>query len=384
SPEEVRFWIVYGRAGTPMPANGLEGGGAMSVQEVDQVLAYITANQISQEDALAKTETQVTLARNRMAAGDERVAELIAIQEAEIADVQAAAAKMEVVGDLPETIEDLLSADGTCTDRSAELVTTTCSRPGPDADRDGLTDPAESALTDYAAVTLETLPILQQDGTYADNAAYAVSFDPANPFTNAATDGSPVPDLDAATTFLETLEADVLVVGVTAEREEQFLAGLFDGLAFLERSAELRLWDVDFAQVQRDMNEQQGIDWEYAVANPPEGEETPPQFLVGGDQATRAVGLFNAYCARCHSGGYSAGSPFETGHGTGAWGPSLIGGRSIVQFPNWLDQVGFIIDGSQNAVSYGINGLGSGRMPGFGRVLTEQDIQLIVMYERTL
>jgi len=32
SEDEVRFWIVFGRAGTPMPANGLEGGGAMSVQ----------------------------------------------------------------------------------------------------------------------------------------------------------------------------------------------------------------------------------------------------------------------------------------------------------------------------------------------------------------
>ncbi|MCB1247277.1 MAG: cytochrome c, partial [Acidimicrobiia bacterium] len=35
---EIRHWIVYGRDGTPMPANGLEGGGAMTVQEVDQVI----------------------------------------------------------------------------------------------------------------------------------------------------------------------------------------------------------------------------------------------------------------------------------------------------------------------------------------------------------
>lgn len=383
-PDEVRTWIVYGRAGTPMPANGLEGGGAMSVQEVDQVLAFITASQISQEAALAKTDTLVTLALNRLAAGDERVAEFIAVQEAKIADVRAAKSKIEKTGDLPDTIADLLSADGTCTDESAELVTATCDEPGPDADRDGLADPAETAMSDFAAIALTALPVLQADGTYAENPAYVVSFDPANPFTNSTGSGSPIPDIDAASTFIDALEADTLIVGVTADREEQFLEGLLDGLAFLEESSDLRLWHVDFARVQSEMNEQQEIDSQFALGNAPEGEEAPERFLVGGDEAERAVGLFNAYCARCHTGGYSAGSPFETGHGTGAWGPSLIGGRSIVQFPNWLDQVGFVIEGSQYAVHYGINGLGSGRMPAFGEILTEQDIQLIVMYERTL
>ncbi len=37
SDAEVRHWITYGRQGTPMPANGLEGGGAMTLQEIDQV-----------------------------------------------------------------------------------------------------------------------------------------------------------------------------------------------------------------------------------------------------------------------------------------------------------------------------------------------------------
>jgi mono/diheme cytochrome c family protein len=96
------------------------------------------------------------------------------------------------------------------------------------------------------------------------------------------------------------------------------------------------------------------------------------------------VGLFNAYCARCHTAGYSAGVAFEQGAGTGAWGPSLTAGRSLVQFPDIEEQVEFIISGSDNAVHYGINGLGSGRMPGFGQILSEEDIRLIVAYERTL
>jgi mono/diheme cytochrome c family protein len=58
--------------------------------------------------------------------------------------------------------------------------------------------------------------------------------------------------------------------------------------------------------------------------------------------------------------------------------------RSLVQFPDWHDQVDFIIRGSQEAVQYGVNGIGSGRMPGFGQVLSERQIELIVLYERTL
>ncbi|MFN2506484.1 MAG: cytochrome c, partial [Acidimicrobiales bacterium] len=40
-PEEVRTIIVYGRAGTPMPAWGVEGGGPMNDQQVDDLLAYL-------------------------------------------------------------------------------------------------------------------------------------------------------------------------------------------------------------------------------------------------------------------------------------------------------------------------------------------------------
>lgn len=382
--EEVLTWINYGRDGTPMPPNGLEGGGAMSEQEVQQVLAYIRANQIPQQDALAKTDTLVSLALNRMADGAAAVTDLIRIQEARIADVQAAKGKIAVVGGIPEAIEDLLAGDGTCTDRSAILVLRTCDRPGTDTDRDGIADAAEGELTAHAETALVTLPVLQENGMYVDNPAYGLSFDVERAFTNTTGDGSPIADLDAAGSFLETLEAGVLVTGVTAEREEQFLAGLVDGLAFLERAADEHLWEVDNAQVQQDMNAQQGEDWEYAVAATQEGAAAPEQFLVAGDDAERAVGLFNAYCSRCHTGGYSAGSAFETGHGTGAWGPSLIGGRSIAQYPNWLDQVAFVVEGTEFGVGYGVNGLGSGRMPGFGRVLTERDIRLIVMYERTL
>ena len=56
----------------------------------------------------------------------------------------------------------------------------------------------------------------------------------------------------------------------------------------------------------------------------------------------------------------------------------------MIQFPDIQDQIGFIISGSDDAVAYGINGIGSGRMPGFGSVLSEEQIELIVKYERSM
>lgn len=40
-PEEVRSILVYGRAGTPMPAWGVEGGGPMNDQQIDDLVAYL-------------------------------------------------------------------------------------------------------------------------------------------------------------------------------------------------------------------------------------------------------------------------------------------------------------------------------------------------------
>jgi hypothetical protein len=65
-------------------------------------------------------------------------------------------------------------------------------------------------------------------------------------------------------------------------------------------------------------------------------------------------------------------------------GPSLRGGRSLVQFPNLDDHIAFLISGSDELVPYGANGLGSGRMPGFGTFLSEQDLTLIARYERSM
>lgn len=51
SREEVRFVLTYGRPGSPMPAWGVAGGGPLSDQEVQNLIDYLDANQISPEEA---------------------------------------------------------------------------------------------------------------------------------------------------------------------------------------------------------------------------------------------------------------------------------------------------------------------------------------------
>ncbi len=112
---------------------------------------------------------------------------------------------------------------------------------------------------------------------------------------------------------------------------------------------------------------------------------------VSEEEAQRAVALFNGYCARCHTSGFSAGVPYTQEAGSGGFGPALWDGRPLVQFgeappegsedPDLL--VDFLINGSEAETGYGINGFGSGRMPAFGAILDQGDIELLARYLRS-
>lgn len=356
--DEVRQWIVFGVHGTPMPANGLDGGGSMTVQEVDQVIAFLRSIQISQQEAFAKSQGVAERALTQLEGGVAATEKLIAFQVAQIEEVRAAPGNLNVVGTLPDDVKNFLQAPGMCTEESAELVSTTCDQPGTDTDRDGLTDEAEKGLTAIAGVAyqhLKEIQFLADQDVYGlvSQRAYDLRFDPFDAFTGGSG------DLADAEALLLHVGTDVLLLSVTAERQVPFLEGLESGLAFLQDALEKRLWEIDFAAVASEMDVSEG-------------------------DARLAVGLFNGYCAQCHTAGFSAGPTFSQGPGTGAWGPSLVNGRSEIQFPDIQDQIMFIISGSVHARKYGLNGLGSGRMPGFGTVLSELQIELIVKYERTL
>ncbi|NBV04027.1 MAG: cytochrome c, partial [Acidimicrobiia bacterium] len=63
---------------------------------------------------------------------------------------------------------------------------------------------------------------------------------------------------------------------------------------------------------------------------------------------------------------------------------NLTGGKANTVFPNEDEMISFIKNGSQYGKKYGIQGQGSGRMPGFGTMLTDEQITAIVEYVRGL
>jgi mono/diheme cytochrome c family protein len=93
-----------------------------------------------------------------------------------------------------------------------------------------------------------------------------------------------------------------------------------------------------------------------------------------------ASGAFS--CARCHTNGYSYGDPGVPGQGAFGW--NLTGGSENTRFPNEADQVEFVQTGSEQGVGYAPQAQGTGRMPAFGTMLTDQQIQAIVEYVRGL
>jgi cytochrome c553 len=54
SEEEVRFILVYGRPYSPMSPWGVEGGGPMNDQQLDDLIAYLKSIQLPQEGCTAK------------------------------------------------------------------------------------------------------------------------------------------------------------------------------------------------------------------------------------------------------------------------------------------------------------------------------------------
>ena len=117
---------------------------------------------------------------------------------------------------------------------------------------------------------------------------------------------------------------------------------------------------------------------------PEEAKERAAELGTDGEE------LFNQYCARCHTLGWSYRESYQepgAEPGGGAFGPNLRDGLTVRQFPNVEDHDEFIREGSEYGKSYGRRGIGgkeSGGMPGFGQMLSDEQIEAIVEYERSL
>jgi len=111
--------------------------------------------------------------------------------------------------------------------------------------------------------------------------------------------------------------------------------------------------------------------------------------VADGEAETVGEALFNlelgsgAYsCARCHTLGWSYGQPGVSGQGAFGW--NLTGGSVNAHFESQDQLVQFVQNGSEFGKLYGRNGQGSGRMPGFGNLLTDEQLDAILEYVRSL
>jgi mono/diheme cytochrome c family protein len=413
SPDEVNFWVTYGRPNTPMPPWGVAGGGAMNEAQVADIVAYLGTIQIPQQEALGEIQGAINGEMNRLQGADQAIAATIVTQSQLVADIKRAPDLAADASALTVQMRQALNGAGT----------------GVDTDGDGLSDNTETRLTElteeftrlWAIPGLEPiafdsansqstgrpdlevaqevlatlsgladkLPVLANQVTaieaalaetgddqdadgLTDNAEGAIStaidlaissvrppsllvvrLDPSDPRSSGQ------PDLRAATSAVAANEGVSLQLGVTRDNQERLVTAAQAGLDALLRAQEQHKWEIDIEGVA-------------AIA-------------FGGDveKASRAVGLFNGYCARCHTSGWSAGVPFTQEAGSGGFGPALWDGRPNVQFLSPEDLIKFITEGSVAQGAYGVNGIGSGRMPAFGQILTSEDLTLIATYLRS-
>jgi mono/diheme cytochrome c family protein len=399
--DQVRYWLVYGRGNSPMPAWGLAGGGPMNDQQIEDMINYLEHEMVSQAEANNQVEQNIANALIDLENAQSQVAAAIITQRQVIADLNQATVLAPIASEISERARNILDEAGE----------------GLDTDGDELSDSAEQALTELAqeaevaylppglaAVTLdptvpdsqvvdevveiiqslvatERAPVLintlesieaaladgsddgdgdgvsdvaeaQIAGFVAAGAAEAIAggfvpavLDPQNPETVGG-----VGDIDTARTLVAALETIATNLNVQANNLEALLPPAEEALVNLQQAQEAKRWEFDFQ----------------AIADA----------SFGGDveRAQRVVGIYNAYCARCHTSGWSAGSAFSQEAGSGGFGPALWDGRPAVQFLSDEDLVSFLVVGAEPNQPYGVNGFGNGQMPAFGALLSEQDL----------
>lgn len=66
SDEQLRYILTYGRPFSPMPAWGIEGGGPMNEQQIDNLIAYMRSIELPPEDARAQAQADALGELNRL------------------------------------------------------------------------------------------------------------------------------------------------------------------------------------------------------------------------------------------------------------------------------------------------------------------------------
>ena len=410
--DELNFWVTFGRGNTPMPAWGLPGGGPLNELQVIDVVNYLSTIQKDQQSAVDETPAAVGAQLARLDNADATIATAITNQKQTLAEIDRASADSAFIIPMAELGRMLLDNAGSGLDTDddglsdvAEIQISELSTQAvayfsvvDEVSLDPMTPDAENAAAAMTALeaAVETDPILQVyinsigaiiesggegDDTDGDGLSDSAEATISGLMTEASSATVPaairevvldptMPETVLGVTDLATTNATVggfesvaITTTVTSENFDKIHAQESAGLEFLEAAATSKDWEVDIDGVAAAMGRDR-------------------------DEAERAVMLFNANCARCHTSGFSAGIPYTKESGSGGFGPALWNGRPVVQFGQPAELVKddlliqFLIKGSESETAYGLNGFGSGRMPAFGAILSADDVALLAAYLR--
>ncbi|HEX4904401.1 MAG TPA: c-type cytochrome [Acidimicrobiales bacterium] len=229
-----------------------------------------------------------------------------------------------------------------------------------------LTDPVTGDLrqVQWEAPALDTATLRYSDESLKDILVYGRPFSPMPAW--GIEGGGPMNDqqIDNLIKYLHRIEIsrdEARARNDAATFDERArLAGLDDDLADLGKELAKAESDADKADIQEQIDE--------LTAE------------IEGDDDTLGPALFNMNCARCHTKGWSYGDPQEPG--AGGFGPPLY--NTTEQFPAEEDHIEWVTNGRQDGERYGEVGQASGRMPYFLNILTTEQIEAIVKYERSL
>ena len=143
--DEVNFWVTYGRGNTPMPAWGIPGGGPLNDQQVEDVVNYLATIQVTQDENLADVEPGINTALDRLATADATVEAAIVEQSQVVAQIESAPADAALVIPLATRAREVLDGAGT----------------GIDTDADGISDAAETELSEISAEAVAGFQIME-------------------------------------------------------------------------------------------------------------------------------------------------------------------------------------------------------------------------------
>ena len=239
--DEVNFWVTYGRGNTPMPAWGILGGGPMNEQQVEDVVNYLATIQVTQDENLADVEPGISSALDRLANADATV-ELAILDQEQVVLRSSRRRRMPTWWThWRQQARKALDGAGT----------------GIDTDADGISDAAETELSEISAEAVAGFQIMEPialdpetaDAELADDALAALELasetDPIvrtniGAIETAIEEGTVDPAIGLSTASLAALEetrAAMEEAGVEAAGPIEDLAAANELVAALDAAA---------------------------------------------------------------------------------------------------------------------------------------------------